>query len=149
MFMAICLFAPLAARAQDTANIVGTVMDPTGAVIPGAGITVSNPDKGYLRDLVSDSAGAYTAPKVPIGSYVITGEAPGFRKLVRTGITLDVGQTLRVDLAMTVGQVSQEVDVTGNVAKVETETGAVSDVVTGAQTSAWFLIRCIEEALNR
>ncbi len=146
--MAIGLFAPLVARAQDTANIVGTVMDPTGAVIPGARIMVSNPDKGYLRDLFSDSAGAYTAPKVPIGSYVITGEAPGFRKVVRTGITLDVGQTLRVDLAMTVGQVSQEVDVTGNVAKIETESEAISDVVTGAPTSPWFLIGCLMEALH-
>src|SRR5215469_3266227 len=131
----VCLFASLSAWAQDTATIVGTVTDPTGAVIPGAKVTVSNPDKGYVRNLVSDSAGAYTAPKVPIGNYVITGEAPGFQRLVRSGITLDVGQTLRVDLTMTVGQVSQEVSVTGNVAKVETETGAISDVVTGTQVA--------------
>jgi Carboxypeptidase regulatory-like domain len=131
----VCLFVSLSGRAQDTATIVGTVTDPTGAAIPGAKVTVSNPDKGYVRNLVSDSAGAFTAPKVPIGNYVITGEAPGFQRLVRSGITLNVGQTLRVDLTMTVGQLSQEISVTGNVAKVETETGAISDVVTGTQVA--------------
>jgi hypothetical protein len=133
--ISLCLFASLSAWAQDTATIVGTVTDPTGAVVPGAKVTVSNPDKGYVRNLVSDSAGTYTAPKIPIGNYVITGEAPGFQRLVRSGITLDVGQTLRVDLMMTVGQVSQEISVTGHVAKVETETGAISDVVTGTQVA--------------
>ena len=130
-----CILVSLAAFAQDTATVVGTVTDPTGAVIPGAKITVSNQDKGYSRDLVSDSAGEYTAPKIPIGNYVITGEAPGFQKLIRRGITLNVGQALRVDLQMTVGQTTQEITVTGNVAKVETETGTISDVVTGSQIS--------------
>lgn len=131
-----CLFgAVLTGWAQDTATIVGTVTDPTGAVVPGVKIAVSNPDKGYVRQLVSDAAGAYTAAKIPIGAYEISAEATGFQKLVRTGITLDVGQTLRVDLAMKVGQTTQEVTVTGNVTKVETETGTISDVVTGSQVS--------------
>jgi hypothetical protein len=121
------------ALAQDTANIVGTVKDSTGAVIAGAKISVSNPQKGFTRALVSNAVGEYSAPKVPIGDYVITAEVPGFRKLVRAGITVGVGETLRVDLAMVVGQVTQEVTVTGAGAKVETETAAISGVVTGAQ----------------
>jgi len=126
-------FVSLTAWAQDTGTLVGTVVDSTGAVIPGAKVTVENPDKGFHRDLVSNAAGEYTAAKIPIGDYVITAEAPGFQKLVRSGITVAVGQTLRVDLQLTVGQVTQEVTVTGNVTKVETETGAISDVVTGTQ----------------
>lgn len=119
--------------AQDTAEVTGTVTDSTGAVIPNAKITVSNPDKAFVRNLVSDTTGIYTAARIPIGNYVVTAEAAGFQKLVRSGITLSVGQIQRVDLQMTVGQVTQEVTVTGNVPQVETETAAISDVVTGSQ----------------
>jgi len=123
----------LAGWAQDTATIVGTVTDTSGAVIPAARVTVANFDKGFRRDLVANSAGEYVAAKIPIGAYEVTGEAPGFQKLVSRGITLQVGQIQRVDLQMHVGQVSQEVTVTGNVPHVETETGALSGVVTGKQ----------------
>jgi hypothetical protein len=102
-------------------------------VIPGAKVTVANPDKGFMRNLVANAAGEFTAARIPIGNYVLTAEAVGFQKLVRFGITLSVGQILRVDMQLAVGQVTQEVTVTGNVAKVETETAAISGVVTGAQ----------------
>jgi len=133
LILSFLFLASLTARGQDTANLVGTVMDSTGAVIPGAKVTVENSEKGYHRDLVSNAAGDYAATKVPIGDYVVTAEAPGFQKLVRSGITLAVGQTLRVDMQLTVGQVTQEVTVSGNVTKVETETGAISDLVTSTQ----------------
>ena len=119
--------------AQDTANIVGTVTDTSGAVIPNAKVMVSNPDKGFTRDLTSSSAGEYTISRIPIGDYVVTAEATGFQRLKRSGITLQVGQTLRVDLQLPVGQVTQEVTVSGNIAKVETESATISDVVTSKQ----------------
>ena len=119
--------------AQDTANIVGTVTDTSGAVMPNVKVTVTNPDRGFTRESVSNTAGEYTQTSIPIGNYVVTAGVAGFQKLVRSGITLQVGQTLRVDLQMTVGQVTQEITVTGNVAKVETETAAVSEVITGRQ----------------
>ena len=90
--------------AQDTASIVGTITDTSGAVIPNAKIVVSNPERGFTRDLISNSAGEYTAARIPIGNYVVTVEVKGFQKLVRSGITLEVGQTLRVDLQLPVGQ---------------------------------------------
>jgi hypothetical protein len=134
LLTAVFLGACLSALAQiPTAYIVGTVTDTTGAVIPKAKITVANPDKGFTRDYLSNSAGEYAATSIPIGDYTITAEASGFQKLVRTGITLTVGQTQRVDLTMTVGQVTQEVTVTGNVVRVETENAAVSDLVSGTQ----------------
>ena len=119
--------------AQDTASIVGTVKDSSGGVIAGAKVTVSNPEKGFTRDLVSNSVGEYSAQVIPIGNYVITAEVRGFQKLVRAGITVGVGQILRVDLTMVVGQSTQEVTVTAAGAKVETETAAISGVVTGTQ----------------
>src|SRR5580698_9386021 len=96
------LLASIGARAQDLANIVGTLTDSSGAVIPDVHVTVSNPERGFVHRVVSDSSGEYTAPRIPIGNYVITVEKTGFEKLVRSGITLQVGQTLRVDLQLQV-----------------------------------------------
>ncbi len=121
--------------AQDLANIAGTITDPSGGLVPDVNVIVSNPDRGFTRKLVSDSSGEYTAARVPIGNYVITVEKAGFQKLVRSGITLQVGETVRVDMTLQVGSVSQEVLVNSNVPKVETETAAISDVVTGSQVS--------------
>jgi len=127
------LLAGSAVWAQDTATIVGTVTDSTGAVIPGAKVTVSNPNRGFVREVASTTAGEYSAARIPIGDFVITAEATGFEKLVRSGITLEAGQTQRVDMALKVGQVTQQVEVVGNVATVETENATVSDVVTSKQ----------------
>src|SRR5580693_3776744 len=125
----------LGANAQDLANIVGTVTDQSGAVVPAANVIVSNPDRGIIRKVISDSAGEYTAARVPLGSYTITVEKPGFQKLLRSGITLQVGQTARVDLQLQLGSASQEVVVNATATKVDTESGAISDVVTGSQVS--------------
>src|SRR6266567_3414531 len=127
----ICLTS--AASAQDTATIVGSVTDSTGAVVPGAKVTLSNPERGFVRELESNSSGEYTAARIPIGNYVVTATASGFQKLVRSGIAVDAGQTQRIDMALTVGQVTQEVQVRGNVVKVETEHAALSEVVTSNQ----------------
>ncbi len=127
--LAVCL----SALAQDTARINGSVTDQTGAVIPNVKVTIENPARGFKQVLKSDSAGFFAVTAVPIGDYVITAEAPGFQKLVRSGITLEVGQIQRVDLQMTVGQMTQEVTVSGNVPKVQTETAAVSSVITNTQ----------------
>src|ERR1039457_1923321 len=115
--------------AQDQASITGTVSDTTGAVVPGAKVVVANQDKGFTRETKSNSAGDYTVTPVPIGDYTVSAESPGFQKLLRTGITLSVGQALRLDLQLTVGQTTQEVTITGNVVKVDTENARVSDVI--------------------
>ena len=135
LLVASALLFCVAAWAQDTATIVGTVTDSSGGVIPNAKVTVSNPEKGFTRDLVTNTAGEYTAAKMPTGDYVVSAEVTGFQKLVRSEITLAVGQTLRVDLQLSVGQTTQEVTVAGNAPRVETETAAVSDVVAGTQIS--------------
>ena len=135
IFASVLFFFCALGWAQDTATIVGTVTDSSGGAIPGAQVTVSNPEKGFTRDLATNTAGEYTAAKLPIGNYVVSGEKAGFQKLVRSGITLAVGQTLRTDLQLQVGPATQQVTVAGNLPHVETETAAVSDVVTGTQIS--------------
>ena len=119
--------------AQDTARMVGSVTDSTGALIPNAQVTVANPDKGFTRVMKTDSAGYFALTAIPIGNYVVTAEAAGFQKLVRSGIVLQVGQIQRVDMQLTVGQVTQEITVTGNLPQVQTETAAVSSVITNTQ----------------
>lgn len=129
----VCLSLPSAA--QDLASVVGTVTDVSGAAIPKAKVTISNPDRGFVREQITSALGEYSAAKIPIGQYEITAEAAGFEKLIRTGITLEVGQTLRVNLQLIVGAVTQSIFVQGNVPKVETQTAALSDVITGSQIS--------------
>lgn len=129
LFFSVCL----SGVAQDTATIVGSVIDPTGSAIPNAKVKVENADKGFVRNLLSDSAGEYTVVAIPIGSYTVTGVAPGFQRLVRTGLELSPGQTLRVDLKLAVGEVTQQVTVSGNVVHVETESPAISDLVSSTQ----------------
>ncbi len=131
--MGVVLLAPLSARAQDLANILGTVTDSTGAVVPDAQVTVLNSERGFTRTVTSNADGDFSVSRVPIGSYTISAEKPGFEKLVRSGITLNVGQTLRVPLQLRVGSISEEVDVSSTSDRVETETGAVSHVITSSQ----------------
>ncbi len=127
------LLTSFAARAQDLAGVVGTVTDPTGAVVADVQITVSNPERGFARTVRSNSGGEYSVVRVPIGSYTINAEKGGFQRLVRTGIVLDAGQTLRVPLELKVGSVTEQVVVSTDPVRVETETGAVSHVVTSTQ----------------
>jgi hypothetical protein len=126
-------FSITAAGLAQQASIVGTVTDQSGAVIPNARITVRNPQRGITRHLVSNTAGRYVAGSLPIGTYMVTAEAPGFTKLITTEIVLQVGATRRVDMHMKVGQVSQAVQVREQIAHVQTETAQVSDVITGKQ----------------
>ena len=111
--------------AQDTASIVGTVADPTGAVIPNAKVRVENPLKGFVRELTTNAAGAFAVAPLPLGDYTVTVEATGFQKDVESGITLTAGQIQRVDVALKVGASTQDVSVVGNVPHVQTETGAI------------------------
>jgi len=131
--LAFLSLACLAASAQDLANIVGTVTDPSGAVVAGAKVTVDNAERGFTRVVQSNSDGEYSVARVPIGNFTISAEAAGFEKLLRTGITLDAGQTLRVTLPLKVGSATQEMIVTTDPVRVETETGAVSHVVNSTQ----------------
>jgi len=99
------------ARAQGEASIWGTVTDATGGAVPGANVTVTDTETGAARNLVTDAAGKYDAPALPIGDYEINIQKPGFRPEDRTGITLVVGQRREVTVALAVGAVQQVVKV--------------------------------------
>lgn len=123
------------AAQYGTANIVGTVTDASGAVIPSVKVTVTESGKGFVRNLATDSKGSYAIENVPIGTYTVTFEAHGFNKLVQTGVTLTTGQTQRVNATLKVGAVTQSVTVSGVIPHVQTETAAISNVISGQQIS--------------
>ena len=129
----VCLLSGCSLFAQEEATIVGTVSDPSGAAVPQAHVSVQNPAKAFMLSLNVDSAGAYTAARVPIGDYEITVDAPGFKRIQRSGVSLTVGQTLRLDFKMELGNTTQSVTIVGNAPQVNTESGTVSSLITGHQ----------------
>jgi hypothetical protein len=115
---------------QDTGRIAGTVTDPSGAVISGAKISVTNAGTGANRVTTTDKDGNYQVLDLPIGTYRITAEKTGFAKLVTGDQQLLIGQTLRTDLSMTVGSTSETVSVEANAAGVETVNATLGQSVT-------------------
>ncbi|HEV7700357.1 MAG TPA: carboxypeptidase regulatory-like domain-containing protein [Pyrinomonadaceae bacterium] len=120
--LAIALCIPIATAAQTTtATIVGTVSDPSAAPVASANITARNVDTGLTRSAVSGDDGNYRIEFLPVGNYVIeVTAASGFKKAVRSGIVLQVNDTARVEIALEVGSVSEEVTVTAGAAEINT-----------------------------
>jgi hypothetical protein len=127
-FLAILLAASL--TAQTTAEITGRVVDPSKAAVPGATVTALNIDKQTERTTTSNDQGFYTFNSLDTGAYQITVQLAGFKALTRTGIKLDVNQSLRLDFALEVGQFSEKVQVVGEVANLEANTAQLGTVMT-------------------
>ncbi|HEY7514011.1 MAG TPA: carboxypeptidase-like regulatory domain-containing protein, partial [Vicinamibacteria bacterium] len=104
------------AAAQSTAingTIEGVVKDTTGAVLSGATVTVTNVDVGAQRTLTAGSDGGFRAPLLPLGTYKVRVELPGFKAAERTGVTLSAGQTAVLNVVLEVGGVQEIVSVSG------------------------------------
>jgi hypothetical protein len=113
----------------DTGQIAGYVRDPSQAVITGAVVTVTNEGNAYQRQTSTNTNGYYVVPNLPVGKYSVSAESAGFKKTVQTGIVLDSAARLSIDLTMTVGAVSESVEVQSNAAQVQTESAQVGRVV--------------------
>lgn len=128
------VLAATAAFAQN-ATILGTVTDASGAIVPGATITITNTATRVSRVIQSNTAGNYTAPELPIGPYSLKTEQTGFKAYERTGIVLNSNDTVRIDVSMQVGAMSEQVTVTEQVVRIQSETSEVSDTISGRQVS--------------
>jgi hypothetical protein len=115
--------------------MVGTVADPSGAVIPAATITATNVDTGVSIDAVSNNVGEYRISFLAPGQYTITAKAKGFRTTQLEGVTLTVGQLLRFDLHLTLGASSEQVMVTASSAAINLDTPARGDAITSVAIS--------------
>jgi hypothetical protein len=125
----VMLFPCVNAWSQSTAQISGTVTDPSGAVLPGVQITATQTDTGIVRTTISDEAGVYALPNLALGPYRLEASLPGFRTFVQTGIVLQVNTNPVINVALQVGQVAETVEVQANAALVETERTSVGAVI--------------------
>ena len=129
----LCFLAALcatAAGAQTTGGtIAGTVTDDSGAAVPGVTVTIRNAETGTQRTVVTEGDGRYQAESLQPGTYDVTAELTGFQKVLRQGVTLNLGQRAVVNLSMKVGGVEQEVTVIGTASLVNTTSGGVAGVV--------------------
>jgi hypothetical protein len=133
---AVSIFALSAsvALAQDTTGtILGTITDASGGVLPGVSVTVKNTDTSQSRTIVTDEGGRYRVALLAPGHYEVTAQISGFQTMVRSGITVTVGQQAVVDARLSLGNVSESITVEGAAPLVETTTGTISNVVTEAQ----------------
>src|SRR5258708_16510711 len=121
--LALVFLIPLQIWAQATGAIVGTVTDPSGAVIPGAKVTATRVDTGFSQSTVTGGAGNYTIPNLVVGTYNVTAEGGGFKTANATGITLDVSQQREVDFKLTVVGVESTVEVNATPPLINTTYG--------------------------
>src|SRR5436305_11288139 len=130
----VIVFAPALVLAQDTAQITGTVTDPSGAAVSNAQVTVTSQGQAQTHTATANSSGGYLFAALPVGRYDMTVTAPGFKKYEAKDIVLNVGQKARNDVTLTVGTAQETVNVEGtNVAQVETESSELAGTVTGKE----------------
>ena len=129
--LAVLLALPLFTWAQITsATIIGTISDPSGAQVPAASVTARNVDTGLTRTVTSGEDGGYRLEFLPVGKYVVeVTAASGFKKAVRDGIVLNVSDTQRVDIALEVGSVAEQVTVTSAPPDVNTSTSEIGRTI--------------------
>ncbi len=114
-------------------TILGNVTDESGAAIPHVAVTITNEATSAARTIATNDAGTYTATALPAGSYKIQAVLKGFREGIQTGVKLDVNQTLRLDLSLKVGEVTQSVEVNGIAATLQTDSSTVATTVDNAK----------------
>ncbi|PYV08810.1 MAG: hypothetical protein DMG23_12675, partial [Acidobacteria bacterium] len=131
LFLMGSLFVALGTQAygQGTqSTVLGTVTDSSGALVPGATVTVKNQGTGIERSLTTNESGDYRIAGLEAGMYQVSVKADGFKSYVRTDIDLNSSQIKRVDAALELGAVTSEVTVRGGPGQVETETATLSNV---------------------
>ncbi|HVH87381.1 MAG TPA: carboxypeptidase-like regulatory domain-containing protein, partial [Terriglobales bacterium] len=121
---------PMTARAQvSTGTILGNVNDPSGAIVSGATIVITNVDTGEIHTATSNSSGIYAVPDLPAGRYRVEVSAPTFQTETVEGVLLDVGEKRTINPALKVGAASAKVIVTATSATVDLDSAVVMPVV--------------------
>ena len=127
LILVLCL-AGFALAQSDTARLIGTITDPTGAVISNATVTVTEAGTGRVSTAKTGAAGEYSVNALPIGKYHIEVKQEGF-KTATADFSLDVSQVLEISLKLETGSASTTVDVTGEVPLVDTSTSSAGEVI--------------------
>jgi hypothetical protein len=141
MFSAVVVLAALfticvaVASAQNvTGTIQGSVSDPKGGAVANVAVSIINADQNIvIRTVRTDERGQYTAPLLPIGNYTVSAEMAGFKKVIQTGVTLNVSDRLEINLTLEVGSVSETVTVESDALRVDTQSVTPTGLITGTQ----------------
>ena len=121
--------APAIAQ-TTTAELAGSVTDPSGAAIAKAKVVAANTGTGLNYDAVSDDSGGYLITLLPPGTYTLSVEAPGFRRTVQNNLTLEVNQRAKIDFKLQLGAVSETVEVAAAAPLLESQSSTLGSVVT-------------------
>jgi hypothetical protein len=126
----VCLGGVSAAAQVASAELSGTVLDATGAAIANVKVTAVNTGTNIEHDATTDATGSFLIPLLQPGAYTVTAEASGFRKLVQSGLTLQINQQARLELTLQVGQASEVLEVTASAPLLQSEASSLGTVVT-------------------
>jgi hypothetical protein len=124
-----CIGATLLMAQFDSGQISGFARDQTGAVVPGASVVTTNEGTKEAHRTVTSSEGYYVFPQLVVGTYTIAIEARGFKRYVKTGISLNAEAKVSADVELTVGAASESVEVTASSAEVQTDSAQVATTI--------------------
>jgi hypothetical protein len=128
--MIVCLlFAPVLCAQESTARLLGTVTDPTGAVVPAANVAARNTATGLTRKTVANESGDYSIPLLPIGQYTVTADSAGFKTSTINGLVLQVSQEARLDITLVLGSAAESIQVEASSPLLVTDGSSVGQVV--------------------
>jgi hypothetical protein len=127
LFILAMAASPLAG--QTFGEITGSLSDPSGAVVAGASVTVTNVSTNQVRRVQTNEAGDYTVPFLLPGNYDIQAESAGFKTATRRGVTLQVGSVARINFLLELGDVAETIEVTGGASLLVTESTALGTVI--------------------
>lgn len=114
---------------QGRGTIFGTVTDATGAVLPGATITITNTATNLDTTTVTNESGYYSVPNLLVGSYAVAVTKEGFKKSLQSGLTLEVDQKAQVDLTLETGSVTEVLEITSQGSLIDTTTATIGKVI--------------------
>ncbi len=117
------------AQAVSIAQVSGVVSDPSGSPIPGAKVQITEVEKSVTRNATSDAQGRYTFPNLPVGPYRLGVTASGFKSYVQSGIVLQVGNNVTINVPLQLGAISEHIEVSAQAGMVETKNNTVSQVI--------------------
>lgn len=129
VLLVLCLSASHALAQNPLGQVVGTVRDGTGAILPGASVTLTSKDTGDVRHTIASDRGSFVFSQVPAGTYTVTFELSGFKTATYTDVKVDPAQEYALEAKMEVGSVAEAVQVTAGVELVHTTTTEVTNTV--------------------
>ncbi len=130
LLVCLLLLSPLLLWGQaGTATVTGEVTDPTGAAIQGAKVSLRDASTGFVRETVTNETGNYSLPGLRPGTYDITAESQGFRRHSQKDFHVEVDQIARLDIRLEIGQLTEQVEVTGTAQLLHTETSTIGAVI--------------------